>query len=178
MKKCIFILLLIMSMGTMYYFSSQDGNTSSVQSHMALNIVEEIRDKVTLKNEDLINIKDKIKNSLKGYSKNVIVRKAAHFGMYAIIGGIMMIIMYSISKQVIFSACISFALTFLYAVFDERRQLNIAGRTGNLTDVFIDSAGAISSIAILSFIFLFCKGFKFIFKRNKDDDDSENFERV
>ena len=168
MKKFICILLLIMSMGTMYYFSSQDGNTSLIQSNRIVDIIEDIRDKVTLQNEDLIKIKNKIKDSLSGYNKNFLVRKAAHFGMYAIIGGIMMIVIYLLSKKVIFSACISFTLTFLYAVFDERRQLSIAGRAGSLLDVFIDSSGALLAIVIISCIFSLCKGFRLIFKRDKD----------
>lgn len=172
MKKIICILLLITSMATMYYFSSQDGDASSIQSNTVVNIVEEIRDKVTLENETLIKIKNKIKNVLKGHSKNILVRKAAHFTMYAIIGGFMMILIYILSRQVIFSACISFALTLLYAVYDERRQLQILGREGSLTDVFIDSSGALMSILILSCIFLFGKGFKCIFKKFRPLDDS------
>ena len=177
MKKVICILLLIVSMGTMYYFSSQDGEASSIQSNTVVNIVEEIRDRVTLENETLIKIKDGIKNALKGHSKNILVRKAAHFAMYAIIGGFMMIVIYMLSRQVIFSACISFTLTLLYAVYDERRQLQILGREGSLTDVFIDSSGALLSILILSCIFLFGKGVKCIFKRFREADDSlEKFE--
>lgn len=159
------ILLLAMSMGGMYYFSSQDGNTSSVQSSMVIDIIEEIRDEVTLKNEELIKIKDKIINNLRGYGKEFVVRKAAHFGIYAVIGGVMMIIIYLISKQIIFSACISFALTFLYAVFDEKRQLSVTGRSGSLRDVFIDSSGALLAISILAFIFMFCKGINFILRK-------------
>ena len=159
------ILLLAMSMGGMYYFSSQDGNTSSVQSNMVIDIIEEIRDEVTLKNEELIKIKDKIISSLRRYGKSFVVRKAAHFGIYAVIGGVMMIIIYLISKQIIFSACISFALTFLYAVFDEKRQLSVTGRSGSLRDVFIDSSGALLAISILAFIFMFCKGINFILRK-------------
>lgn len=170
MKKIIFfVLLLTMSMGAMYYFSSQDGNTSSTQSQRVIDIVEEIRERVTLKNENLININNKIRNSLKGYGKEVIVRKAAHFGMYAIIGGTMMIVMYLLSKKILFSAFVSFTLTFLYAVYDETRQIAIDGRSGSLTDVFIDSTGAILSIFILSLIFIFFKGFNFISKKHKED---------
>lgn len=170
-KKTIFIMMLIillaMSMGGMYYFSSQDGSTSSVQSNMVIDIIEEIRDKVTLKNEELIKIKDTIINNLRGYNKSLVVRKAAHFGIYATIGGTMMIIIYLLSKQIIFSACISFTLTFLYAVFDEKRQLGVTGRSGSLRDVFIDSSGALLAISILAFIFMICKSINFILKKSR-----------
>lgn len=170
MKKFIFILLLIMSMGAMYYFSSQDGDTSSGQSQMAIDVVQDVRDKVTLKDENLIKVKDKVLNYLKQYNKSTLVRKGAHFSIYALIGGFMMIVIYLFSNQVIFSACISFALTFMYAVFDERRQLSVPGRGGSLRDVFIDSSGAMLSIIILSVIFLVFKGLKFIFKRKREED--------
>ena len=158
-------MLLAMSMGGMYYFSSQDGNTSSVQSNMAIEIIDEIRDRVTLQNEELIKIKDKIINRLRGYGKSFVVRKAAHFGIYATIGGLLMIIIYLLSKQIIFSACISFTLAFLYALFDEKRQLTVTGRSGSLRDVFIDSSGALLAISILAFIFMFLKGINFILRK-------------
>ena len=60
MKKIIAILLLFMFAGGMYYFSSQDGITSSKQSNTALKVIEEIREKVTLKDERVISIKEKV----------------------------------------------------------------------------------------------------------------------
>ena len=51
MKKFVYILLLIISMGTMHYFSSQDGSTSKAQSNAVIEIIDDIRDKVTIKNE-------------------------------------------------------------------------------------------------------------------------------
>ena len=51
MKKFVYILLLLISMGTMHYFSSQDGSTSKAQSNAVIEIIDDIRDKVTIKNE-------------------------------------------------------------------------------------------------------------------------------
>ena len=53
MKKFVYILLLIISMGTMHYFSSQDGSTSKAQSNAVIEIIDDIRDKVTIKNENV-----------------------------------------------------------------------------------------------------------------------------
>ena len=50
MKKFVYILLLIISMGTMHYFSSQDGSTSKAQSNAVIEIIDDIREKVTIKN--------------------------------------------------------------------------------------------------------------------------------
>ena len=154
-------------MGGMYYFSSQEGSVSSAQSNIAIEIIDKIRDRVTLQNEKLIIVKDKVVNKLRGYGKSFVVRKAAHFSIYATIGGLMMIIIYLLSKQIIFSGCISFTLAFLYAVFDEKRQLGIDGRSGSLKDVFIDSSGALFAISILAFIFMIFKIINFIFGKKR-----------
>lgn len=169
MKKIIYILLLIMSMRVMYHFSSQDGTTSTLQSNVVIEIIDEVRDRVVLKDERLIKIKDKIFNKLRQYKKSTIVRKAAHFSIYAVIGGLAMILIYSISKQVFLSACLSFTFAILFAVFDERSQLAVDGRNGSLLDVFIDGSGALVSIIILSILFLTGKGIGYIFgKRDKE----------
>ncbi len=161
MKKIIFVFLLIISMGTMHYFSTQDGGTSTSQTAVAIKVIDKVREKVTLQDEKLINIKDKVINKLKQYNKNIVVRKAAHFLMYALIGGLAMIVVYLFSKQVILSASIS----FIYAIFDEKSQLDVIGRSGNMTDVFIDSCGALFAIIILAILFGAGKGIKNIFKR-------------
>lgn len=182
MKKILCILLLIMSMGTMYYFSSQDGETSSAQSGTVVEIVDKLFDKarenITLTDDRLITLKDKIMAELRTYNKEYLVRKAAHFGIYAVIGGLMMLVLYSFSKQVFFSGVIAFVGAFMYAVFDERRQLTISGRSGCITDVFIDSSGALLAILILSALIITGKGIGFIFGRRRDEDEDieeENF---
>ena len=160
MKKIIYILLLIASMGLMHYFSTQDGQASRNQSNAVIEVLDKVRDKVTLKNEKLIKINENIKGRLKRYTKSIVVRKAAHFSMYVVIGSITMIVVYSFSKKVILSASLSFVFSVLYAAFDEKSQIAIDGRNGNLMDVFIDSSGALVAITILSILFFIGKTFK------------------
>ena len=160
MKKIIYILLLIAAMGTMHYFSTQDGQTSTNQSNAVIEVLDKVRDKVTLKDERLVKINEIIMGKLKKYKKSTIVRKAAHFSMYALIGGIAMIVIYSFSKKVILSASLAFIFSVLYAAFDEKSQIAIDGRNGNLMDVFIDSSGALVAITILSILFFIGKTFK------------------
>lgn len=172
MKKIICLIILLASMGGMYYFSSQDGEKSSMQSSTAVSIAEKIvnkaREEITLTDDRLIHIKDSILEELRNYNKEYLVRKAAHFGMYALIGGFMMLLIYQFSKQVIFSSVISFLLTFMYAIYDENRQLTVSGRNGCITDVFIDSSGALTAIIILSVILLTGKGIGFMFGRKTE----------
>ena len=166
MKKFVYILLLIISMGTMHYFSSQDGSTSKAQSNAVIEIIDDIRDKVTIKNEKLKKINEAVMKELKKHKKSLLVRKAAHFTMYAVIGGMAMLVIYSFSKHIFLSATLSFTLAFLYAVFDERSQMAVDGRSGNFTDVLIDSSGALLAIFILAILFLLVRGIKCLFRRD------------
>ena len=169
MKKIIYILLLIAAMGTMHYFSTQDGQTSTNQSNAVIEVLDKVRDKVTLKDERLVKINEIIMGKLKKYKKSTIVRKAAHFSMYALIGGITMIVIYSFSKKVILSASLAFIFSVLYAAFDEKSQIAIDGRSGNLVDVFIDGGGAFIAITILSILFFLGKILKKFIVKNKID---------
>ncbi|MCI6546838.1 MAG: VanZ family protein [Spirochaetia bacterium] len=73
---------------------------------------------------------------------------------------------HSFSKHIFLSATLSFTFDFLYAVFDERSQIAVDGRSGNFTDVLIDSSGALLAIFILALLFLLVRGIKSIFRRN------------
>ena len=167
MKRIIAIILLFMFAGGMYYFSSQDGETSSKQSNKVVQIIEEIRDKVTLKDEKIISIKEKVFNKLKQYgNKSYIVRKLAHFSIYACIGVAMSYVIYLFSKKVLFSSFLAFMLTGMYAYYDEFRQLSVAGRSGNLKDVFIDSSGAFVGICVFILIAGGIKSIKTLFVKS------------
>ena len=165
MKKIIYILLLIASMGLMHYFSTQDGQASRNQSNAVIEVLDKVRDKVTLKDERLVKINEIIMGKLKKYKKSTIVRKAAHFSMYALIGGIAMIVIYSFSKKIFLAASVSFILSVLYAVFDEKTQIAVDGRNGNIMDVFIDSSGALVAITILLTSFFMVKTLKKIISK-------------
>ena len=169
MKKIKAILLLFMFAGGMYYFSSQDGITSSKQSNTALKVIEEIREKVTLKDERVISIKEKVFNKLKQYgSKSYVVRKLAHFSIYACIGIAMAYVIYLFSKRVLISSFLAFILTGMYAYYDEFRQLSVIGRSGSLKDVFIDSLGAFSGILLFTILAGGIKSIKMIFTKREN----------
>ena len=76
MKKFLVFMLVVCSIGGMYYFSSQDAQVSGSQSQLVVRFIDKIRDKVTLQDEKLIKIQTKIYEKLKGFgSKSYIVRK-------------------------------------------------------------------------------------------------------
>ena len=168
MKKIIGIVLLFLCMGSMYYFSGQDGITSSGQSNKVVEIIDEVRDKVTLKDNKIISIKEKVFNKLKHYgNKGYVVRKIAHFSIYACIGICMAYLIYLFSRKVFVSVFLAFMLTSMYAYYDEYRQLSVIGRSGSLKDVLIDSSGALVGVGIFFILTIGFKGIKALFFRKK-----------
>ena len=158
MKKFVVIILVILSIGGMYYFSSQNGNVSGNQSQIVVNIIDKVRDKVTLKNQKLIKVQTKIYDKLRKLgSKSYIVRKMAHFIIYALIGISILLFMYVFSKKLMLSSIIAFILSVTYACYDEYRQISIPGRSGSIKDVFIDSCGALTGIILTFSIILIIK---------------------
>lgn len=171
MKKILCLLLVVMTMGAMYYFSSQNGNDSKHQSDTAVTIIDEIRDKITLKDTELISIKEKIFNKLKQYGdKGYIVRKMAHFSIYLCIGFSISLFIYVLSKKIYIASVVAMIISISYAYYDEMRQLSVAGRVGSIKDVVIDSSGAFLGIILLFVIVVTFKGirgfFRFILKRD------------
>lgn len=155
MKRILVIILVITSVGGMYYFSSQNAEVSLQQSQSVENIIDTIREKVTLKNEELIKIQTKIYDKLRLLgNKSYIVRKMAHFSIYALIGSSLVLFLYVFSKKLLFSSILAFLLSIVYACYDEYRQLSVPGRSGSLKDVFIDSSGALTGL-ITTFLILF-----------------------
>ena len=80
-----------------------------------------------------------------------IVRKAAHFTEYAILG----ILMYNLFRSFNVSSKKSFfavAVCFLYAVSDEIHQYFVPGRACRFLDMLIDTAGSAfgSAVSILT----------------------------
>ncbi|WP_422123851.1 VanZ family protein [Planococcus sp. X10-3] len=87
-----------------------------------------------------------VETQLEGF--HTVVRKNAHFIAYFILG---ILILNALRKglDVTFKEMlIAFAASVLYAASDEFHQLFIEGRSGELRDVLIDSAGAAAGIFV------------------------------
>ncbi len=68
MKKFLVFMLVVCSIGGMYYFSSQDAQVSGSQSQLVVRFIDKIRDKVTLQDEKLIKIQTKIYEKLNNWN--------------------------------------------------------------------------------------------------------------
>ena len=80
------------------------------------------------------------------------IRKAAHMTEYAILGWLVFAFLgtFEIRQNVHYIAALGF--TFCYASTDEFHQLFIPGRSGQFTDVCIDTAGAAIGLLLLAIL--------------------------
>lgn len=131
MKKIKYFIPSIMFMIIIFWFSHQTGTESSGLSIYIFNWLE---------------------NHLHIIVPELIIRKMAHMGEYALLA---FTFIYGFSKnKLILQKILLFSLssTFLYACSDEFHQLFIAGRSGQLVDVMIDTMGGVIAIILFYFI--------------------------
>lgn len=129
--KCkIYGLLMIIWMLVVFIFSNQPAEKSSKVSggitEKVVHIITNDNDKITQTQRDQIE---------------TIIRKCAHFVLYTI-GGFLAVNYISTTKvqgKNIYIYAIIF--TFVYAITDELHQLFVLGRSGEIRDVIIDTAG-------------------------------------
>ncbi|OUQ09014.1 VanZ family protein [Erysipelatoclostridium sp. An15] len=142
MKKIRYFLPMIIWMIFIFIMSNTNGNDSSSQSNFFANIILQF-----------INID---KETL-----TFLIRKLAHMSEYAILAlfTYYALIKIAFNKRIIFQ--ITFLISFLYACSDEFHQLFISGRSGQFTDVLIDSTGC---LIMLLFLYLWQK------KKNESND--------
>lgn len=96
---------------------------------------------------------------------HTLVRKNAHFIAYLILGVLLVNALGSWGRLERRDLLVSFAIAVFYAATDEFHQLFIEGRSGELRDVLIDSAGAATGI-------IFCCLFVLL-KRSRRSRSSE-----
>lgn len=132
MGKIIKIILLVLCMSTIFFFSNDKADASTKKSDgLIVRISEMVLNKKLNNNE-----KDKYTTK---YFK--VIRKSAHFTIYLILG----LIFISLLKEynIIDKRSIIYTVIFvlLYACSDEIHQLFVSGRSGEILDVLIDTTG-------------------------------------
>ncbi len=66
------------------------------------------------------------------------IRKTAHFSAYTLLG---ILVSLAMAQHIRRFSLISFIIATLYAISDEIHQLYVPGRSGQISDVLLDSAG-------------------------------------
>lgn len=80
------------------------------------------------------------------------VRKGAHMTEYAILAILIYVWLGRWQFSRLRESCIAVVFTILYACSDEIHQLFVAGRAGMISDVLVDSVGAVLGLALFLFI--------------------------
>ena len=149
--RIVSLLLLIGWMGLIFYLSHQNADKSSLLSG---GLIERVV-KIIFPNMGGETLENLVA------SLQFIVRKGAHFSLYAVLGILSFISFVTYKAMPLALRCfISFLVSAVYAVSDEYHQTFIKGRSGELRDVLIDSAGALLGIILSLSIYLIHKAIK------------------
>ncbi len=83
-----------------------------------------------------------------------LVRKSAHLAEYALLGFALFAHVYALCSRVKIKMprLLSFGIGALYAVSDELHQTFVSGRSGQFSDVLLDSAGVLIGVLLLWWI--------------------------
>lgn len=126
--------LVVLWMALIFYFSHQPAAESN---RLSTGIIEKVIEVVE-------NIVPAIQPNPDNF--NHIIRKAAHFSVYLVLGALVSNGLITGGKSERNSIILALSICVLYAVSDEIHQLFIPGRSGELRDVIIDSAGGLVGI--------------------------------
>lgn len=150
--KIMDIILVLIWMCVVFWFSSQVGDTSKSQSGNTIRkIITFFNKNITTENLEIIV------ETLQPF-----VRKLAHFSIYTL-GGMLiynLINKYNLNKKV--KIIYTIIIGALYAASDEIHQLFVPYRSGQVTDVLIDTCGVITGVILFIII---AKIKKFIIKK-------------
>ena len=145
MKRTIFLILIIINCITIFYFSNQVADVSSTSSGRIVNFIANLLPFIK-------NMPEAEKEVICSEVLQPIVRKTAHFSIYALLG--FWIINFALTyrgsdyKKVLWS----WIFGTVYAITDEIHQLFIPGRSGEIRDVCIDSLGVLTGILVVVII--------------------------
>lgn len=143
--RIVLFILILTTFITIFRFSSQDGQTSSSLS-------KEVTENVTKRINKIQNLEEtERKNVLSRIEK--IIRKIAHFSLYAIVGILLMSLACTYEFTEFKRGGISFLIGLMYACLDELHQFFISERSAQITDVMIDSMGVLFGILLVMLIY-------------------------
>ena len=135
MKKIINIIILILWMCLIFFFSSQNADESTKTSGIFDNII------------NIVFKDDSVKPTVK-----YVVRKIAHFTEYCILAILVLNVIKDYTSITYKTLIIAFILCALYAASDEWHQTFVDGRAGQLFDVFIDSCGVLTGLILYKYV--------------------------
>ena len=131
--RFILVLLLLVTFGMIFNFSNQDSEKSGSTSQKVTEaITKDIKSIQKLNKNEKTKVIDKIED---------VIRKIAHFSLYSLVGLLLMSLFstYNINEKNRIIPTIIIGI--IYAISDEFHQNFISGRSGQVSDVFLDTLG-------------------------------------
>lgn len=137
-KKHCYTILCILWMLVIFWFSAQAADDSQELSDVFVRLL------------DALFSLDIMKNDIIRDMTSFLVRKAAHMSEYAVLAILLGLTIREYKKE----PWLLFALaaTAVYAATDEVHQLFVPGRSGQLQDVLIDTAGGALGLGLLALV--------------------------
>lgn len=148
---------MIAVMAIIFLFSAMQGDDSSETSGFFLKALAGLVEEISHH-----GISDKAMGTL-----HFLIRKAAHFSEYAVLGATTLFAIRDFLKKKWKMIAFPEIVSFLYACTDEIHQRLVPGRYGTFSDVLIDSCGAVTGILIFLLILETRKKKKSICRENK-----------
>lgn len=137
-KQIIYIILTIIWMVVIFTFSNAPADDSTDTSRGFIYNVVSVYERVIDKNIDKESISEKLDHP---------IRKLAHFTLYLILGFLVYhIFLYS---KYNWKNLPTIGICLLYSISDEVHQIFIPGRSGQISDIFVDMFGVISCLLLI-----------------------------
>ncbi|MCD7775552.1 MAG: VanZ family protein [Clostridiales bacterium] len=139
--RALLITLVILLAGLIFYLSADNADESNAKSDIvADSFAARVLSSFNLSDEQIELIIEK---------SVFIVRKTAHFAEYALLGFLLTAVAVSFGKTCAGCYAIAQITASAYAISDEIHQLFAEGRSCQIRDMIIDSAGAAAGIALM-----------------------------
>ena len=163
MKKIINLILILVWMIVVFTFSNQDGEESGGLSGRITEKIDNIF-QITegCTEQDIEIVREHIDS---------IIRKIAHFSLYAIGGFLVYLEINRFKFSFILRILLSQLVGSIYACTDEIHQSFIPERSGELRDVLIDSCGVLAGIIVAIIIILIINKIKEKFKLKQMEEE-------
>ena len=138
-KRIITLVLIIAWMIIVFYLSNQSGDSSGILSQKLTGKIIKIQNLKSINQESFFQIDE-------------LIRKIAHFILYALGGLLIYIHVKTYNLEENSKVILTQIIGTTYALTDEFHQLLIPGRSGEVRDILIDSLGIAIGILLIVLI--------------------------
>ena len=142
--RIIFLILVILWMGTIFFFSSETAEESSSLSGSVTEGLARFFFSSWFRPENAAQLRERMGKL------EYLIRKGAHFTEYLVLGGLLALFFSTIRMKYSLRIVISTLTGILYAVSDEFHQSFVDGRAMQGFDILVDSLGVLTGALIFS----------------------------